>query len=439
VAQHDYVIANGTGAAVRSDINGALGAIATNNSGATEPATTYAFQLWADTTTGLLKIRNAANSAWVELLELDGEFGSKTFNGNITLNAQGDLRFADSDSSNWVAFQSPATVSSNVTWTLPSADGTNGQALTTNGSGTLSWTSPAATTDKITEGNTEAEVVDTGSDGHFKVTTEGIERFRCDSSGRLLIGTSTARSNFFNSALPSGIQFEGTSFQGRTLSIVSSENAATSMAILILAHQMSGSVGGNTAVANNDSLGIVSFQGSDGTDFVEGARIEAAVDATSGANDLPTRLIFSTTADGSSSPTERMRIANNGAISTVVPGGSTLYPAFACRAWVNFNGTGTVSIRGNGNVSSITDNGVGDYTVNFTSALADANYAFNLSANDDGTGTGGPSQTNGFSYGAWKRGTNSCLYATGSMRFQIGYPASADLYDQTHINVAIFR
>lgn len=65
MAQHDYVIANGTGAAVRSDLNGALAAIATNNSGATEPATTYAFQWWADTTTGLLKIRNAANSAFV--------------------------------------------------------------------------------------------------------------------------------------------------------------------------------------------------------------------------------------------------------------------------------------------------------------------------------------------------------------------------------------
>jgi len=60
--------------------------------------------------------------------------------GNVTLNAQGDLRFADSDSSNWVAFQSPSTVSSNVTWTLPSADGTSGQVLSTNGTGTLSWT-----------------------------------------------------------------------------------------------------------------------------------------------------------------------------------------------------------------------------------------------------------------------------------------------------------
>jgi hypothetical protein len=52
-------------------------------------------------------------------------------------------------------------------------------------------------------------------------------------------------------------------------------------------------------------------------------------------------------------------------------------PVYACRAWVNFNGTGTVAIRASGNVSSITDNGTGDYNVNFTNAMPDANYAIN--------------------------------------------------------------
>lgn len=66
----------------------------------------------------------------------------QTIAGNLTLNAQGDLRFADSDSSNWVAFQGPATVASNITWTLPSVDGSTGQALVTNGTGTLSWATP---------------------------------------------------------------------------------------------------------------------------------------------------------------------------------------------------------------------------------------------------------------------------------------------------------
>lgn len=65
MAQADYVVANGTGAAVRSDLNGQLAAIVSNNSGVTEPSTPYAFQWWADTTTGLLKIRNAANNAFI--------------------------------------------------------------------------------------------------------------------------------------------------------------------------------------------------------------------------------------------------------------------------------------------------------------------------------------------------------------------------------------
>jgi len=54
-------------------------------------------------------------------------------------------------------------------------------------------------------------------------------------------------------------------------------------------------------------------------------------------------------------------------------------PIYACRAWVNFNGTGAVAIRASGNVSSITDNGTGDYTVNFTTAMVDANYSVSVS------------------------------------------------------------
>jgi hypothetical protein len=67
---------------------------------------------------------------------------------NVQLDAQNDLRFADADSSNWVGFQAPATISSNVTWTLPAVDGTapgagiSNQVLSTNGVGTLSWISP---------------------------------------------------------------------------------------------------------------------------------------------------------------------------------------------------------------------------------------------------------------------------------------------------------
>jgi hypothetical protein len=68
---------------------------------------------------------------------------------------------------------------------------------------------------------------------------------------------------------------------------------------------------------------------------------------------------------------------------------TTLYKGYLCRAWVNFNGTGTVAIRASGNVSSITDNNTGDYTVNFTTAMPDADYAVNATCTqiDGGTST----------------------------------------------------
>ena len=70
MSSHDYVIANDTGANVRADLNLALLAIQSQNSGTSEPSTTYAYQFWADTTTGILKQRNAANNAWINILTL---------------------------------------------------------------------------------------------------------------------------------------------------------------------------------------------------------------------------------------------------------------------------------------------------------------------------------------------------------------------------------
>ena len=71
------------------------------------------------------------------------------------------------------------------------------------------------------------------------------------------------------------------------------------------------------------------------------------------------------------SPTFITPVIDSATVATV----SGTAPLYMCRAWVNFNGTGTVAIRASGNVSSITDNGTGDYTVNFTTAMSDANYS----------------------------------------------------------------
>ena len=186
---------NGTGSAVRTAMKDIFESLRTVNSAAGDPsgaANLAAYQLHINTDSNLLKIRNAANSDFIELgnisqtnfgfLSASGgtltgvlaasagsasapslHFGDSTtglfkkatnqigltfagteklfFDQNgVTLQAQSDLRFADSDSSNYVGFQAPATVSSSLTWTLPATDAAvSGYALVSDASGTLSW------------------------------------------------------------------------------------------------------------------------------------------------------------------------------------------------------------------------------------------------------------------------------------------------------------
>lgn len=103
MAQHDYNIANQSGLAFRQDLNNALSAIVSINSGAAEPSTLYAYMLWADTANGLLKQRNAANTAWVTIGTLGSVgwglapaaspsfSGTATFSGDVALSGTGYL------------------------------------------------------------------------------------------------------------------------------------------------------------------------------------------------------------------------------------------------------------------------------------------------------------------------------------------------------------
>jgi len=106
---------------------------------------------------------------------------------------------------------------------------------------------------------------------------------------------------------------------------------------------------------------------------------------------------------------------------------------YVARAWVNFNGTGTVAIRASGNVSSITDNGTGDYTVNFTTAMPDTNYspAFSTKFRDI-------SGSAGAIYGEiTDKVALSSAVQTGSLR--IATTAGATYYDCILVGVSIFR
>jgi hypothetical protein len=99
-----------------------------------------------------------------------------------------------------------------------------------------------------------------------------------------------------------------------------------------------------------------------------------------------------------------------------------------CKAWVNFNGTGAVAISASGNVSSITDNGTGDYTVNFTTALVDANFSAVVGIGGDSTSAGN---------GAWAQRIRS--RTTSSVRLWTVRPDNGNLVDSSDANVAFFR
>jgi hypothetical protein len=132
----------------------------------------------------------------------------------------------------------------------------------------------------------------------------GAEAMRVDSSGRLLVGTSTARANFVNAGETTKLQIEGEV----NISAVRTDNTAFP-SWLILGKTRST---GNTIVQSGDIIGRVAFEGNDGSEFVDAAFISAEVDGTPGANDMPGRIVLATTADGASNPTERMRITSTG-------------------------------------------------------------------------------------------------------------------------------
>ena len=138
----------------------------------------------------------------------------------------------------------------------------------------------------------------------------------------------------------------------------------------------------------------------------------------------------STLATTVASPTLTTPNINSAQFATV----SGTAPIYTCRAWVNFNGTGTVAIRESGNVSSITDNGTGDYTVNFTTAMPDANYSSQITTSLESVGNEGSVGLQSYATAP----TTSAYRLTTGVPGTNGSTAFAPK-DTSYITVTIFR
>jgi hypothetical protein len=147
--------------------------------------------------------------------------------------------------------------------------------------------------------------------------------------------------------------------------------------------------------------------------------------ATSGSISIESPAVSGTTTLTLPASTGTVILSDSSGNLLFNSGYGSVATAYGCRAWVNFNGTGTPAIRGSGNVSSITDNGTGDYTINFTTAMPDTNYSC---------------------VGSIKEGANTtainsiftpAIYATGNIRVQTNNGATP--VDMVNANVSIFR
>jgi hypothetical protein len=140
-------------------------------------------------------------------------------------------------------------------------------------------------------------------------TEGGVESMRIDSSGNLLLGVTDSRTS---GGVTAALQVESTTVNGGSQFLTVNNATAGNGPLFSFNRSRGTALGDVTAVAQGDTLGRVFFAGADGTNLIAAASISSQVDATPGTNDMPGRLIFSTTADGASTVTERMRIDSAG-------------------------------------------------------------------------------------------------------------------------------
>jgi hypothetical protein len=374
---------------------------------------------WLDTTSGVYVLKVWDGSAWRSESGTFVDVSGDTMTGALTMANQQAVRFSETtaNGSNYIALQADAALASNKTITLPDTTGT---VVTTGDTGTVTSTMIANGTILNADVNASAAIAGTKVSPDFgsqtivttgifssaagtaaapsiaftgdtntglwspaadtiAASTGGSERLRIDSGGKLLIGTSTS-TDYYGASAKSYITDQGGENLPLALETFRDDSAG---AYLILGHSRSGTAGNYTILQPDDGLGLISFNGSDGTDLASvGATIKAEVDGTPGADDMPGRLVFSVSADGASSPTERMRISSFGVplffssdtgiiskVTAVAGTDETLFRGSHTAASVT-TGTDCIYIRSNGNVEN-TNNSISD--IKLKENIVDAN------------------------------------------------------------------
>ena len=399
MSQSSYTLANAAGAAFRAALNVLTAAIRSMNSGASAPSETAADMLWVDTTNGVIKRRNAADSGWVlhasrasaltdsksagytlalsdhkRLIRITGS-GGITF-GMTAVATLGDGWFVDlrNDSSGNVTLDPASTEQINGASTLVLSAGQSCKVWCTGGAfytiGNLSAASSAS--DSATTLNNAAFAITVGSNAITIAlkTKAGTDPSASDpvtvgfrsatlTDGGYVVRTVTAALSL---VVPSGATLGFSNSETNEIHIGFIDNAGTvELAVSQdLAEWTEGNVVSTTAIGTGSDSDTVLYSTSARTNVA--CRLAQVCTIQTGG----------TAGQWSNSPTVLRNVAGFGAAQL----------KNACQAWINFNGTGTVSIRDHFNVASITDNASGDYTVTFNVAQPDANYCVSGSAGE---------------------------------------------------------
>lgn len=241
MATHDYVLDNASGAAFRIDLNNALAAIVSNNSNTSSPSTTYAYQWWADTSNGVLKIRNSANNDWIELLQLDGTLTLEDGSASTpALSFRDDLN-TGIFSGGADEFNISTAGSERFVLSSTGLCGIN----TASPLGRLHVTSATNTATFLADGEVDnpqypaygfsGQNADNGSrgtgmylagDNTLAFSTTGVERFRLGAAGSLMFGCTTVESGF------GGIVLRPNNSNGSATQVFDkADNSATAVAV----------------------------------------------------------------------------------------------------------------------------------------------------------------------------------------------------------------